>query len=135
MGQRVNIQYSVELEDLQKEVTRLFSNAIEVLELNPIKTRPHKEHTIHLGTDGLDKIDLLRRRLAKVDIMLGDIQNIIEGYIRFKTQAPEPPTRERETPFQQTSEGLEIEQLEDKIQMFKRALDENSNKESQKQDE
>lgn len=134
MGQRVNIQYSVELEDLQKEVTRLFDNAIEVLELNPIRTRPDRD-TIILGTDGLEQIDLLRRRLAKVDIMLGDIQNIIEGYVRFKTQAPEPPTREREIPFQQTSEELEIEQLEDKIEMFRRALDENSNKESQKQDE
>ena len=73
--------------------------------------------------------------MAKVDIALGDIQNIIEGYVRFKTQAPESPTREREIPFQQTSEELEIEQLQDKIEMFRRALNENSNKESQKQDE
>tara|TARA_R110002020_G_scaffold94173_1_gene226826 strand:+ start:1633 stop:2037 length:405 start_codon:yes stop_codon:yes gene_type:complete len=117
MGQRVNIQYSVELEDLQKEVTRLFDNAVEVLELNPIKTRPaaFTKHTIKLGTDGLDKIDLLRRRLAKVDTMLSDIQKIIEGYVRFKTQPPP----EREPPFQQTSDELEVEQLEDQIAKFK----------------
>jgi len=125
MGQRVNIQYSVELEDLQKEVTRLFENAIKVLELNPIRPRPDR-HTITLGTDGLDSIDLLRRRLAKVDIMLGDIQNIVEGYIRFKTQS-EPP---REIPFQQTPEEFEMEQLQDKIEMFKKAINENSNSES-----
>jgi len=133
MGQRVNIQYSVELEDLQKEVTRLFNNAIEVLELNPIRPRPDRD-TIILGTDGLEQIDLLRRRLAKVDIMLGDIQNIIEGYVRFKTQAPEPPTREREIPFQQTSEELEIEQLEEQIKEFKEFFIANTDQKSEESD-
>ena len=128
MGQRVNIQYSVELEDLEEEVNRLYSNAITKL-----ASLPHA--SINLGTEGLEKVDSFRQKLAKVDIMLADVQNIIEGYVRFKTQTPEPPTREREIPFQQTSEELEIEQLEDKIEMFRRALDENSNKESQKQDE
>jgi hypothetical protein len=130
MGQRVNIQYSVELEDLQKEVTRLFDNAIEVLELNPIRTRPDRD-TIILGTDGLDNIDLLRRRLAKVDIMLNDVQKIIEGYIRFKTQPPP----EREVPFEQTSDELEVEHLEDQIAKFKEMFSAKPNQESEEQDE
>ena len=130
MGQRVNIQYSVELEDLQKEVTRLFKNAIEVLELNPIRPRPDRD-TIMLGTDGLDNIDLLRRRLTKVDIMLGDIQKIIEGYVRFKTQPPP----EREIPFQQTSDELEVGQLEEQIAKFKEMFSAKSDQESEEQDE
>lgn len=130
MRQRVNIQYSVELEDLQKEVTRLFENAIKVLELNPIRPRPDRD-TITLGTDGLDSIDLLRRRLAKVDIMLGDIQKIIEGYVRFKTQPPP----EREVPFQQTSEELEVGQLEEQIAKFKEMFNAKSDQESEEQDE
>jgi hypothetical protein len=130
MGQRVNIQYSVELEDLQKEVTRLFDNAIKVLELNPIRTRPDRD-TITLGTDGLDNIDLLRRRLAKVDIMLNDVQKIIEGYIRFKTQPPP----EREVPFEQTSDKLEVEHLEDQIAKFKEMFSAKPNQESEEQDE
>ncbi|MHA2086195.1 MAG: hypothetical protein ACXABD_20825 [Candidatus Thorarchaeota archaeon] len=130
MGQRVNIQYSVELEDLQKEVTRLFNNAIEVLELNPIRPRPDRD-TIILGTDGLDSIDLLRRRLAKVDTMLGDIQKIIEGYVRFKTQS----SPERETPFQQTSDELEVGQLEEQIAKFKEMFNAKSDQESEEQDE
>tara|TARA_R100000773_G_C4214088_1_gene113060 strand:+ start:112 stop:501 length:390 start_codon:yes stop_codon:yes gene_type:complete len=125
MGQRVNIQYSVELDELQDEVTRLFNNAIEVLELNSVKPRPDK-HTIDLGTSGLEQLERLRLRLSRVDIMLGDIQNIVEGYIRFKTQ-PEPA---REIPFQQTSEELEVEQLQDKISKFKELLNENANQES-----
>ena len=83
MGQRVNIQYSVELDDLQNEVNRLFSNAIMELE----KTQPvGGSPVVKLGTDGLGKIESIRHKLAKIDIMLGDIQNIVEGYVRFKTQ-------------------------------------------------
>ena len=108
MGQRVNIQYSVELEDLEKEVNRLYSNAITHLVSLP-------NASINLGTEGLDKVDSFRQKLAKVDIMLADVQNIIEGYVRFKTD----PSPDREPPFQQTSDELEVEQLEDQIAKFK----------------
>ena len=123
MGQRVNIQYSVDIDDLQQEVNRLFSNAIvELDKLQPVGGAP----VVKLGTEGLDKIDSIRRKLSKIDIMLGDVQNIVESYIRFKTQSE--PTRE--IPFQQSSEELEMEQLQDKIEMFKKAINENSNSES-----
>ena len=126
MGQRVNIQYSVELEDLQKEVNRLFANAIKELDIvSPVGGTA----SLKLGTDGLDKIDLLRRKLAKVDTMLGDIQNIVEGYIRFKTQPP-PPPEEREIPSEQTSDELEIEHLEEQIKEFKEFFIANANQES-----
>ena len=108
MGQRVNIQYSVELEDLEEEVNRLYSNAITKL-----ASLPHA--SLNLGTEGLEKVDSFRQKLAKVDIMLGDVQNIIEGYVRFKTQPPP----EREQTFQQTPDELEVEQLEDQIAKFK----------------
>ena len=108
MGQRVNIQYSVELEELEEEVNRLFSNAITHLLALPTAS-------VNLGTEGLEKVDSLRQKLAKVDIMLGDVQNIIQGYVRFKTQPPPEP----ELPFQQTSDELEVEHLEDQIAKFK----------------
>jgi len=57
--------------------------------------------------------------------MLGDVQNIIEGYIRFKTQ----PEAERDVPFQQTPDQLEVEQLEDRIAKFKDRLYANTNQE------
>tara|TARA_Y100000592_G_scaffold70130_1_gene109082 strand:+ start:936 stop:1307 length:372 start_codon:yes stop_codon:yes gene_type:complete len=123
MGQRVNIQYSVELEDLEGEVNRLFSNAIAYLIALP-------DGSINLGTEGLDKVDSFRQKLAKVDIMLGDVQNIIEGYVRFKTQPPP----ERETPFQQTSDELEVEQLEQQIKDFKEFIVANAIKESEDED-
>ena len=122
MGQRVNIQYSVDIDDLQQEVNRLFSNAIvELDKLQPVGGAP----VVKLGTEGLDKIDSIRRKLSKNDIMLGDVQNIVESYIRFKTQS-EPA---REIPFQQPPEppdldnidleSLDSEELQDQIEKFK----------------
>ena len=126
MGQRVNIQYSVELDELQSEVDRLFGNAVKQLDLiAPVGGTPR----LKLGTDGLEKIDSLRHRLAKIDIMLGDIQNIVEGYVRFKTQPIEPQVPE----LPSESEELEIEQLEDKIARFKEMFDAQSNQEFEEQ--
>ena len=122
MGQRVNIQYSVDIDELSDEVNRLFGNAIKQLDsIAPVGGTP----TLKLGTDGLDKLDHLRRKLANIDIMLGDVQNIVEGYVRFKTQ-PEPPPV---TNFPSEEEGLEMEQLEDRLAKFKEMLDAQSNQE------
>ena len=116
MGQRVNIQYSVGLEELQDEVDRLFAKAIKELALTaPVGGTPK----LKLGTEGLDKIDHLRRQLAKIDIMLGDIQNIVEGYIRFKTQPAELPVPQTADEV----EELEMEQLEDRLAKFKEMID------------
>lgn len=126
MGQRVNIQYSVELDDLQEEVNRLFGKAILELEkICPVGGTP----VVNLGTEGIDKVDTLRRKLATVDVMLGDIQNIINGYVRFKT-APPPPQE-----IEQTSDELEVEQLEDKLAKFKEMIDAQSNQEFENPDE
>ena len=126
MGQRVNIQYSVELDDLQEEVNRLFGKAILELEkVCPVGGTP----VVDMGTEGIDKIDTLRRKLAKDDIMLADVQTIISGYVRFKTKPPEPQQ------FEQSPDEIEIEQLEDKLLKFKEMLNANSYKESEETDE
>ena len=128
MGQRVNIQYSVELDDLQDEANRLFTNAIKQLDLvTPAGHTPK----VKLGTEGLDQIDLLRRKLAEVDIMLGDIQNIIQGYVRFRVQPEEP--RVPDSPSE--AEQLEMEQIEDRIARFKEMIDAQSNQESEEENE
>ena len=50
MGQRVNIQYSVEIDELQNEVNRLFGNAIiELDKVQPVGGAP----VAKLGTDGI----------------------------------------------------------------------------------
>ena len=126
MGQRVNIQYSVGLEELQGEVDRLFARAIKELDLAAPVGGTLK---LKLGTEGLEKLDVLRRKLARIDIMLGDVQNIVEGYVRFKTQPAQPQVPD----FSSSSEELEIEQLEDRIAKFKEMFDAQSDQESEKE--
>lgn len=126
MGQRVNIQYSVELEELQGEVDRLFGKAIKELDqLAPVGGTPK----LKLGTDGLEKLDALRRKLARIDIMLRDVQNIVEGYVRFKTQPVQP--RMPDSPSE--AEELEMEQVEDEIAKFKEMFDAQSDQELESQ--
>ena len=62
MGQRVNIQYSVEIDELQKEVNRLFGNAIVELD----KVQPvGGALVVKLGTDGLENLMQLGKALLK----------------------------------------------------------------------
>ena len=57
MGKRVNIQYSVEIDDLQDEINRLFGNAIlELDKVQPVGGAP----VAKLGTDGLEKVEQIR---------------------------------------------------------------------------
>jgi hypothetical protein len=125
MGQRVNIQYSIELDDIQSEVDRLYYKTMK--ELSSISSGAAFDY-VPLDLSGMEHIDKIRRKLAKIDIMLGDVNNIISGYVRFKTQPEEAEP-------EQSSEELEIEQLEDRIAKFKEMFDAQPNQESEEDDE
>lgn len=125
MGQRVNIQYSIELDDIQSEVDRLYYKTMK--ELSSISSGAKFDY-VPLDLSGMEHIDKIRRKLAKIDIMLGDVNNIISGYVRFKTQPEEAEP-------EQSPEELEIEQLEDRIAKFKEMFDAKPNQESEEEDE
>lgn len=125
MGQRVNIQYSIELDDIQSEVDRLYYKTMK--ELSSISSGAAFDY-VPLDLSGMEHIDKIRRKLAKIDIMLGDVDNIISGYVRFKTQPEEAEP-------EQSPEELEIEQLEDRIAKFKEMFDAKPNQESEEEDE
>jgi len=78
MGQRINIQYSVDIDDLEKEVKRLLDNAYahygHVSDQCNNTTR-----TVLLSHQTLEDIDKLRLELSAIDHQLNDIVNII-GY-------------------------------------------------------
>jgi len=125
MGQRVSIQYSVEIEDLEAEVNRLFKAAMRNLDF-----KSPMGH-LSLGTEGMDQVDNLRRKLAKADIMLGDVQNIVQGYVHYKSS---PPQQEQpDSPSE--AEEVEAEHLEDKIAKFKELLDAQSNQKPEEDNE
>ena len=127
MGQRVNIQYSVDLGDLDAEVNRLFDSAVKQL----AALAPPSFDYVSMDLSGIERIDELRQKLAKIDIALGDVQNIVEGYVHYKTA----PQQKVEPEVTNGSEELEMEQLEDRIAKFKELLDAQSNQESEEANE
>ena len=104
MGQRVNIQYSVEIEDLKDEVSRLLEGVHSTLHYaDTLLTEDvlHKKEMLSLKT--LDDIDQIRLQLAKADFTLGDVATIINGYINYKTQSAMPKQDAPETTVLYTS--------------------------------
>lgn len=127
MGQRVNIQYSVELSDLDREVNRLFDLVIEDLEA--IATGWGRGSNVVLDLSGIQMIDEVRQTLTRADVALGDIQKIVQGYVQFKSA---PPQQEEVPDLPSEAEELELQQ---KIARFKEMLSEVPNQESEKQDQ
>jgi hypothetical protein len=123
MGQRVNIQYSVELDDLQDEVNRLYSNALTEVECigTELLDGPRAQHWVSLDLSGIQKIDALRIKMAQIDIMLSDVQNIIDGFVRYKMSAESEDSRD---------EDVGVEKLQDKIARFKEIVNANADQES-----
>jgi len=94
MNQRVNIQYSIDLEQLPQEVSRLLGIAFTKLRTT---TTDGPDGVVNngeiLSLASVETISTLRKSLAEVDYMLEDVTNIINGYISFKSQPTEhaPP--------------------------------------------
>jgi hypothetical protein len=128
MTQRVNIQYSVELEELQEEVNRLFDKT--TTELVSAGDGWGTCEFVPMDVAGIEMIDGIRQQLTRLDIMFGDIQNIVRGYVRFKAA----PVEEPQTPAIPEA-PQEIENLEDRIARFKELIDEKSDQELEKPDE
>lgn len=127
MGQRVNIQYSVEIDDLDEEVARLFKKAVTQLE--DIGSGWGSGY-ISLDLEGLRMVDELRQNLARIDIALGDVQNIVQGYVNYKST---PQQEQPDSPSE--AEGQEIQELEDRIAMFKEMIDAQPNQEPEEDNE
>tara|TARA_R110001583_G_scaffold76087_1_gene208730 strand:- start:1178 stop:1561 length:384 start_codon:yes stop_codon:yes gene_type:complete len=127
MGQRVNIQYSVELSDLDSEVNRLFDLVLGDLEA--IAKGWGQGNNVVLDLSGIQMIDEVRQTLTRADVALGDIQKIVQGYVQFKSA---PPQQEEVPDLPSEAEELELQQ---KIARFKEMLSEVPNQESEKQDQ
>jgi len=98
---RVNISYSIELEDVPSEVSRI------LVECEGSLREIHGDLDRAIGKDPLsviEELDDLRKRLAKLDMKFGDSMHILSGYIRTMASKPEmeqramapPPDEEQE---------------------------------------
>lgn len=82
MSQRVNIQYSVEIDKLPETVSVLYDNAmLRMKHLNDTMLNLNSG----LDLEMVDQIDCIRLELAQIDIQLADVDRIVKGYISLKT--------------------------------------------------
>lgn len=87
---RVNIQFSIELDELPAEVSRLLEKSSNHLnEVSKIYSNISRNED-NLTSETWGEIDNIRVSLAKADQVLDDLQNIIAGYVKMKSDLVQP---------------------------------------------
>jgi hypothetical protein len=95
MSQRVTIQYSVEVEEVEAETVRLTQKAFD--HLNEAMAKANEVSPERLATlANVEKIEEVRQCLARADYVFRDVTQLLNGYISYKSestpsQAPLPP--------------------------------------------
>mgnify|MGYP003658179801 CR=1 FL=1 len=93
MSQIINIQYSIDMQDLESEVDRLLFRAINKLSKTAkevdSKSNAAKKRTL-LSSELLEELTDTREKLATIDRGLQDIVEIIGGYVSYKIDLAQP---------------------------------------------
>ena len=135
MGQRVSIQYSVDIEDLEMEVATMVKRAASKLE----GCGEDLGHTVGVAQQSpcltvkmIEELTSFRKAIAKIDYTLEDISNIISSYVAYKVQPPEEETQLSVPDADEQLELLEeqsdsmpsnIEQIQKMINSFKNSME------------
>lgn len=83
---RVNITYSVELDDVPNEVSRILGECEQSLR----SIHGELGHTIDKDPLTIvEKLNKIRINLAKLDLKLGDSMDILSGYVQAASARPE----------------------------------------------
>tara|TARA_R100000234_G_C4979033_1_gene169868 strand:+ start:251 stop:580 length:330 start_codon:yes stop_codon:yes gene_type:complete len=80
MSQRISIQYSISLDELEEEVQRLLEKSF-----NKISNLSDVKISSRLSLGAIEDIDEVRQELASIDATLQDVIAIITGYVSYKT--------------------------------------------------
>ena len=132
MGQRINIQYTVDIDELESEVQRLMHTALDNLGEVGGEINWAGGNDSLMTYDMLQNIDQARQRLMTVDLRLADLHGIIEGYLNFmaKSAGTQPVTQDSA----QTTNEIYTDVADDtqnlltqRIQKFKKAMEHNDN--------
>jgi len=81
MSKRVNIQYSIDLDQLPSEVDRIYVNAKNIFSSLSLPDEAGKDI---LTADMLKKIDDTRRELTNLDHILSDVTGIVSSYVQYE---------------------------------------------------
>lgn len=121
MSQRVNIQYSVKIDDLQEEVQRLSDKAFSLIRDCAAATDVCGRTT--LSVDSHSQIDQLRLNLSDVDATLADVNMIISSFLSYKSQEMMQSVPRAPNPLEAATEvPPELSELQEKISNFKSKL-------------
>ena len=146
MTQRVNIQYSVKMADLEPELSRLLSLALE--ELSALSADNISVPVDLLSLSAREHLDSVRQSLAIIDVRISEVNAMIEAYLAYKTQQamPQPETvaaSTQELPdFNNLPENIpgldmsnpDLAVLRERIEAFRRDSTLNSGEVSEKSD-
>ena len=86
MSDRVNIQYTIELDELGSEVHRIYKRAQDLV--SELELSEFNETNI-LSSEILSDIEKTRLKLVSLDSTLKDVQNIVSGYLQYKLVPPD----------------------------------------------
>ena len=115
MGQRISIQFSVDVDELPREVGRLLEDAFNEYQLLQPECHRDLDMTV-LSYEMVEKIERIRLTLTTIDHRLNDASNIISGYLGYKAQHEAP-----------TSLPEPVDGLEEKLNKFKEMLETTEN--------
>ena len=94
---RVNIQYSVELDEIPLEIENLINTTV-VEKLTAISDALQALRCDTHATAALDTIDEARQALFAVDQRLSDVDSIFRGYLSQKSEAYRAPVEQAYAP-------------------------------------
>ena len=131
--QRVNIQVSVRLDNLEQEVQQMLLRAKEIVEEAAVDTLPTVGDPFNEQT--FNRIHNIRMDLADADAALQDASNIINSYVLYRAQQrqqtqpaemPQPAAQDQDIdiPGANVLQNNDVlSELEKKISMFREKLD------------
>ena len=81
MIRRVNIQYSIDLEQLPSEVDRIYNSAHDIFSEISL---PNEQGKDILTADVLKQLDETRKKLTYLDHILSDVSGIVGSYVEYE---------------------------------------------------
>jgi hypothetical protein len=129
--QKINIQYTIQIDELEGEIERLINkNLINFEEMASLGAEINEDAVLSHRT--LNKIDSIRQRMLMIDTRFQDSYNLIEGYLSYMAQSKE--THTETTPPESTisdSDAADMSVLKQRLQAFKDNFDELSDASSE----